>query len=96
MELYTDKNPKKTLKGLGFKDRAKALYTLQAIKDRDPIYQQQVVITMYHRAKYHPHRTGNMEKAMQVYAKWMDQRGIEYNVDWFYGLKIEISTVLSC
>ena len=79
MDLYTDNNPKTTTKGLGFKNAQVAKDTLKKIAHRDPIYQKQVVITMYHRAKYHPHRNENMEKAMKIYAKWMDIRKIKYN-----------------
>mgnify|MGYP000149541712 CR=1 FL=1 len=55
--LYTDANPTSTLKGLGFKDESKAKYTIEKIKDKPIAYQKQVIITMYHRAKYHPYRT---------------------------------------
>jgi hypothetical protein len=34
-------------------------------------YQKQVVITMYNRAKYHPHRTNAMLEAMKIFEKWM-------------------------
>ena len=48
-------------KGTGFKDKQKALDTLEIIKDRDMVYQKQVVNTMYNRAKYHPHQTESMK-----------------------------------
>ena len=79
MDLYTDNNPQTTTKGLGFKNKQVALKTLQKIKNRKLIYQKQVVITMYHRAKYHPHRNKSMEEAMKVYMKWMDTHNIKYN-----------------
>lgn len=72
-ELYTDRNPKTTLQGTGFKDAKKALSTLELIKNRDLIYQFQVVNTMYNRAKFHPHRTKDMEAAMKIFKKWLDQ-----------------------
>ena len=53
--LYEDNHPKTSTKGTGFKDKQKALETLDIIKDRDIIYQKQVVTTMYNRAKYHPY-----------------------------------------
>jgi hypothetical protein len=34
-------------------------------------YQKQVVITMYNRAKYHPHQTPEMKDAMKVYDEWL-------------------------
>jgi len=73
LSLYSDNHPKTSTKGTGFKDKQKALDTLDIIKDRDIIYQKQVVTTMYNRAKYHPHQTENMKKAMQVFKKWLDK-----------------------
>ena len=69
--LYNDDHPKTSTKGTGFKDKQKALDTLEIIKNRDIVYQKQVVNTMYNRAKYHPYQTSNMKEAMKVYAKWL-------------------------
>tara|TARA_B100000925_G_scaffold193020_1_gene146071 strand:+ start:378 stop:629 length:252 start_codon:yes stop_codon:yes gene_type:complete len=77
-ELYTDKNPKTTIKGLGFKDEKKAKDTLKKIKKKSLTYQKQVVITMYYRAKYHPHKNSEMKKAMLVFEKWMKKNKINY------------------
>lgn len=41
--LYEDKHPQTSIKGTGFKNKEKALGTLKIIKDRDIIYQKQVV-----------------------------------------------------
>jgi len=71
--LYEDKHPKTSTKGTGFKDKQKALDTLKIIKDRDIIYQKQVINTMYNRAKYHPNQTNGMKDAMKVFAKWLDK-----------------------
>ena len=82
--LYEDKHPKISTKGTGFKNKQKALDTLKiiasqrirrnaAIKDRDIIYQKQVVNTMYNRAKYHPHQTEGMREAMKVFKKWLEK-----------------------
>ena len=71
--LYDDKHPKSSTKGTGFKNRQKALDTLKIIKDRDIIYQKQVVNTMYNRAKYHPHQTEEMREAMKVFEKWLQK-----------------------
>ena len=76
-DLYTDKNPKTTIKGLGFKDEAKAKYTLNKIKSKPLVYQKQVVITMYNRAKYHPNKTSDMKKAMKVFKEWMKSHNIK-------------------
>ena len=80
-DLYTDNNPKKTVKGLGFKNKKKALYTLNKIKDMDIVYQKRVVITMFYRAKHHPNRNKNMEAAMKVFKKWMKKNNIKINND---------------
>jgi len=71
--LYSDNHPKTSTKGTGFKDKQKALDTLEIIKNRDLTYQKQVVTTMYNRAKYHPHQTPDMKEAMKVYAKWLKE-----------------------
>jgi hypothetical protein len=71
--LYEDKHPKTSTKGTGFKDKQKALDTLEIIKDRDIVYQKQVVITMYNRAKYHPYQTKAMRDAMKVFKKWLQK-----------------------
>ncbi len=69
--LYDDKHPQTSTKGTGFKDKQKALDTLEIIKDRNIIYQKQVVQTMYNRAKYHPYQTKSMRDAMKVFNKWL-------------------------
>ena len=74
--LYEDNHPKSSTKGTGFKDKQKALDTLNIIKNRDIIYQKQVVVTMYNRAKYHPHQTDTMKDAMQVFKKWLQKNSI--------------------
>lgn len=86
MELYTDKNPKTTIKGLGFKNKDKAIYTIDKIKNKSIIYQFQAINTMYYRAKHHPHRTKEMEDAMKIFKKWLDnykkkhmKGGMKYN-----------------
>jgi hypothetical protein len=69
--LYEDNHPETSTKGTGFKDKQKALDTLEIIKDRDIIYQKQVVNTMYYRAKYHPYQTKEMKEAMKVFKRWL-------------------------
>ncbi len=71
LSLYSDYKPKTTLKGLGFKDKEKAIYTLDAIKGRDIKYQVNVVSTMLGRAKKHPNKTSDMEDAIMVFEKWL-------------------------
>jgi hypothetical protein len=71
--LYEDKHPEKSTKGTGFKNKEKAIDTLKIIKDRDLIYQKQVVNTMYNRAKYHPYQTKEMKEAMKIFKVWLDK-----------------------
>jgi aromatic ring hydroxylase len=69
--LYEDKHPESSTKGTGFKDKQKAIDTLEIIKKRDLTYQKQVVNTMYNRAKHHPHQTENMKEAMKIFDAWL-------------------------
>jgi hypothetical protein len=78
MSLYADYHPNTSTKGLGFKDKEKAEYTIRTIQKRPISYQKQVITTMYNRAYHHPHRTKNHERAMRVYAKWMRKHKISY------------------
>jgi hypothetical protein len=71
--LYEDKHPEKSTKGTGFKNKEKAIDTLKIIKDRDLIYQKQVVNTMYNRAKYHPYQTKEMKEAMKIFKDWLNK-----------------------
>jgi hypothetical protein len=74
--LYEDNHPKTSTKGTGFKDKQKAIDTLEIIKNRDLTYQKQVVNTMYNRAKHHPHQTENMKEAMKVFDEWLKKNSI--------------------
>ena len=67
LSLYADYNPETTIKNLGFKDKDKALYTINKIKNMDKTYQKQVINTMINRAKYHPYRTKDMDKAIKIF-----------------------------
>ena len=71
LSLYSDYKPETTLKGLGFKNKEKAIYTIDAIKARDKKYQINVVSTMLGRAKKHPNKTAEMDEAILVFEKWM-------------------------
>ena len=71
LSLFSDYNPKSTTKGLGFKDKEKALYTIRAVEKRDLKYQVNVISTMLGRAKKHPNRTKDMDKAIKIFTLWM-------------------------
>ena len=73
LTLYEDYHPQSSLKGVGFKDEKTAFYTLEIIKNKPLNYQLSVVVTMLNRAKFHPHQTANMKKAIQVYEKWLKE-----------------------
>lgn len=72
MSLYSDNHPDTSTRGLGYKDAQTALDTIKKIKNRNLVYQFQVINTMYNRAKYHPHQTIDMRKAMKVFKIWLD------------------------
>ena len=71
LSLFSDYKPETTLKGLGFKDKEKALFTVSAIKKRPIKYQVNVIATMLGRAKKHPHKNKNMNEAIKVFSLWM-------------------------
>jgi len=72
-----NKNPKKSVKNTGFKDKDKALETIKIVKDLDKNHQMQIILTMYYRAQYHPHKTKNMEEAQKIFKKWLDKRNVK-------------------
>lgn len=78
LDLYSDNNPETTIKGLGFKNKDKAIYTINKIKKFDLTYQKNVVVTMYFRAKHHPNKTKDMKEAMKIFEKWMKKHKINY------------------
>ena len=71
LSLYSDYDKSTTTKNLGFKNKEKALYTVNKIKNRDLKYQINVVATMLGRAKKHPNKTKEMNAAIKVFNKWM-------------------------
>lgn len=71
--LYTDDNPESTLHGTGFADAAAAERTLHLIRRRSLTYQFQVVNTMYHRAKHHPHPNAQMQSATETFQTWLNE-----------------------
>jgi len=68
--LYSDDNPKTTIKGLGFKDADKAKETIKLIRKKDVTYQKQVINTMINRAKYHPNQTKEMKEAIKIFKEY--------------------------
>ena len=37
----------------------------------------QIVLTMYYRAEYHPHKTKDMIEAQKVFKKWLENNKIK-------------------
>ena len=76
MELYSDRHPKTTIKGFGYKNADKARRTLKKLRKlkKPEVYKFQVINTMYYRAKHHKYRTKDMESAMKVFKKYLDKR----------------------
>ena len=72
LSLFSDYNKENTVKGLGFKNKEKAIHTLNVIKDKPIKYQVSVVTTMIGRAKNHPNKTKDMEEALKIFEKWLD------------------------
>lgn len=71
MSLYSP-NPKgNKLKGLGYANEEKANDTIRKIKNMNMNYQISAIITMYYRAKHHPHQTKDMRKAMRIFKRWL-------------------------
>ena len=73
LSLFSDYNPKTTTQGLGFKNKEKALYTIDTIKNRSIKYQVNVIATMLGRAKNHPNKTRDMNDAIKLFSEWMKQ-----------------------
>ena len=73
LSLFSDYNPKTTTKGLGYKNKEKALYTINTIKKRSTKYQVNVIATMLGRAKNHPNKTRDMNDAIKLFSEWMKQ-----------------------
>ena len=72
-DLYSDDNPRDTVKGTGYGDAEAARKSLQIIKSVNKVRQMQIVNTLYNRAKHHANRTKDMEAAMVIFKKWIYQ-----------------------
>ncbi len=80
--LYNpNKNPKKSIKNTGFKDKEKAIETIEIVKKLDKIHQMQIILTMYYRAEHHPYKTKDMEKAQKVFKKWLIENGYKKSIE---------------
>lgn len=76
-----NKKPSKSIKNTGFKDKEKAIETLKIIKKLDKVRQMQIILTMYYRAEYHPHKTKDMKEAQKVYKEWLISNGYKESIN---------------
>ena len=74
-DLYTDEDPKGTIKGLGFKDKATATKSVNIIKrsGKTHAHKIQAAMAMEQRARFHPHQTPGIKAAQKVYAKFIEE-----------------------
>jgi len=80
-DLYTDENPKGTIHGLGFTDRAKATQSINKIKNsgKTHAHKMQAAIAMSQRAKVASERAKDPEKkkdlasAHRTYQQYINQ-----------------------
>ena len=80
-DLYTDENPKGTIHGLGFTDRAKAVQSINKIKNsgKTHAHKMQAAIAMSQRAKVASERAKDPEKkkdlasAHRVYQQYINK-----------------------
>ena len=79
-DLYTDENPRGTIHGLGFTDRAKAVQSINKIKNsgKTHAHKMQAAIAMSQRAKVaserakDPEKKKNLAQAHKVYQTYID------------------------
>lgn len=72
-DLFTDEDPKGTIKGLGFKDKKTATESIKKIeKSKKPFaHKMQAAMAMEQRARFHAHQTPGIKAGQKVYAKWI-------------------------
>ncbi len=73
INLYTNAHPDTTIHGLGFKNEKKVKESLKLLKNKNQKYQIQALTSLYYRAKYHPHKTNNMKKAIILLRKSLNK-----------------------
>ena len=71
LSLYSDYHKETTIHGLGFKNKEKAIFTIEKIKNEPIKYQKSVINTMIGRAKTHPYQTEDMREAIVIFQNWI-------------------------
>ena len=72
-DLYSDDNPKDTIKGTGYGSAEKAKTTIKKMKNVDDARAMQTINTMYNRAKHNKNQNQGMRDAMKIFKKWIDK-----------------------
>jgi HSP20 family molecular chaperone IbpA len=77
-QLFGSETTETTFQGAGFKDKEKALETMQLLEGRDITFQFQVINSMFHRAKVihkrtkDPEKVRNLTEAIETFEKWLN------------------------
>ena len=74
-DLFTDEDPKNTIKGLGFKDKETAERSINIIKrsGKTHAHKMQAAMAMEQRARFHAHQTPGIRAGQKVYAKFIEE-----------------------
>jgi hypothetical protein len=72
--LFSDTRKSKKSYFTGYGTEEKAKKTLKSIKKLPHGKQNQIVNTMYNRAKFHANQTKDMRKAIKVFRKWIKEK----------------------
>ena len=96
-ELFLDKNPGTTVKGLGYQNKKKAEFTIKNMLNRDITYQFQVINTMYNRGLETIKRTKdnekikNLKEANIIFKKWLkDYKDKNRGEEMYHYLALEV------
>lgn len=77
-QLFGSETTETTFQGAGFKDKEKALETLQLLEGRDVTFQFQIINSMFHRAKVihkrtkDPEKLRNLSEAIETFENWLN------------------------
>ena len=71
LSLYSDYNKDTSIKNLGFKNKEKALYTINKIKYKTKLYKINLINTMIGRASHHQYKTQDMKMAIKIFKKFI-------------------------
>jgi len=74
-DLYVNEKEENTIEGLGFKDRATAIKSVNIIKrsGKTHAHKIQAAMAMEQRARFHPNATPGIKAAQKVYAKFIEE-----------------------